>query len=211
MKSLLLIAGCLFALQVTVAEELAVAIDRGLFKVDIKHNGKPVTIMRNQDPDDTVDPRYAKTSRKCPPFCIQPIVVAEGVQTIGELELIDYISRAVTDDSILVIDSRTPGWVSKGTIPGSVNIPWTELNAAAGADPLQIAAVLEERFGALSLEGLWDFTHAKTLVLFCNGMWCGQSPTNIKTLLKFGYPAAKIKWYRGGLQDWEILGLTVVK
>ncbi|MCZ6664930.1 MAG: rhodanese-like domain-containing protein, partial [Gammaproteobacteria bacterium] len=171
MKSLLIIAGCLFALQVTVAEELAVAIDRGLSKVDVKHNGKPVTIMRNQDPDNTVDPRYAKTSRKCPPFCIQPIVVAEGVQTIGELELIDYISRAVTDDSILVIDSRTPGWVSKGTIPGSVNIPWTELNAAAGADPLQIAAVLEERFGALSLEGLWDFTHAKTLVLFCNGMW----------------------------------------
>ncbi len=211
MKNLLIIAGCLFALQITVAEELAVAIDRGLSKVEVKHNGKPVTIMRNQDPDNTVDPRYAKTSRKCPPFCIQPIVLAEGVQTIGELELIDYISRAATDDSILIIDSRTPGWVSKGTIPGSINIPWTELNPAAGADPLQIAEVLEERFGALSLEGLWDFSSAKTLVLFCNGMWCGQSPTNIKTLLKFGYPAAKIKWYRGGLQDWEILGLTVVK
>lgn len=211
MKNLLIIAGCLFALQITVAEELAVAIDRGLSKVEIKHDGKPVTIMRSQDLDNTVDPRYAKTSRKCPPFCIQPIVIGGGVQTLGELELIDYISRAVTDDSILIIDSRTPGWVSKGTIPGSINIPWTELNPAAGTDPLLIAEILEERFGAVSLEGLWDFTHAKTLVLFCNGMWCGQSPTNIKTLLKFGYPAAKIKWYRGGLQDWEILALTVVK
>lgn len=211
MKNLLIIAGCLFALQITVAEELAVAIDRGLSKVEIKHDGRPVTIMRSQDLDNTVDPRYAKTSRKCPPFCIQPIVIAGGVQTLGEIELIDYISRAVTDDSILIIDSRTPGWVSKGTIPGSINIPWTELNPAAGTDPLLIAEILEERFGAVSLEGLWDFTHAKTLVLFCNGMWCGQSPTNIKTLLKFGYPAAKIKWYRGGLQDWEILGLTVVK
>ena len=26
-----------------------------------------------------------------------------------------------------------------------------------------------------------------------------------------GYPAEKIKWYRGGMQDWEILGLATVK
>ena len=26
-------------------------------------------------------------------------------------------------DSILLIDSRTPDWVSKGTIPGAVNLP----------------------------------------------------------------------------------------
>ncbi|MED5532474.1 MAG: rhodanese-like domain-containing protein, partial [Pseudomonadota bacterium] len=48
-------------------------------------------------------------------------------------------------------------------------------------------------------------------VMFCNGMWCGQSPNNIKNLLKFGYPAHKIKWYRGGMQDWEILGLSTAK
>jgi hypothetical protein len=30
-------------------------------------------------------------------------------------------------------------------------------------------------------------------------------------LLGFGYPAHKIKWYRGGMQNWEILGLTTVK
>jgi hypothetical protein len=48
-------------------------------------------------------------------------------------------------------------------------------------------------------------------VMFCNGMWCGQSPNNIRNLLGFGYPAHKIKWYRGGMQTWEILGLTTVK
>jgi hypothetical protein len=42
-------------------------------------------------------------------------------------------------------------------------------------------------------------------------MWCGQSPNNIKNLLRFGYPSQKIKWYRGGMQDWEILGLTTAK
>jgi len=30
-------------------------------------------------------------------------------------------------------------------------------------------------------------------------------------LLKYGYPANKIKWYRGGMQNWEILGFNTVK
>ena len=116
---------------------------------------------------------------------------------------------AAGDDTIMVIDSRTPDWVDKGTIPGSVNIPWDKLNAAK-SDPFTIAEILENQLGARNQEGLWDFSGAKTLVMFCNGMWCGQSPTNIRTLLKFGYPANKLKWYRGGMQDWEILGLTTV-
>jgi rhodanese-related sulfurtransferase len=115
------------------------------------------------------------------------------------------------DETVLVVDSRTSDWAAKGTIPGAVNIPWINLNPAKGADPISIGEILEERFNAKNLEGLWDFGNAKTLVMFCNGMWCGQSPSNIKTLLKFGYPAHKIKWYRGGMQDWEILGLSTAK
>ena len=61
------------------------------------------------------------------------------------------------------------------------------------------------------MEGLWDYSQAKTLIMFCNGMWCGQSPNNIKNLLKFGYPSHKLKWYRGGMQNWENLGLTTAK
>jgi hypothetical protein len=33
----------------------------------------------------------------------------------------------------------------------------------------------------------------------------------MKTLLSFGYPAEKIKWFRGGMQTWQVLGLTTVK
>lgn len=189
-----------------------VRITAELRQVEIKHQGKPFVVERNQDPTHTVNPDYAKTSRPCPPFCIQPAILAPGVETIGELEMLDYLRRMASgDESILVIDSRTPDWVAKGTIPGTVNISWQQLNPEAGADPMSIAEILERRFGALNQEGLWDFSAAKTLVLFCNGPWCGQSPTNIRTLLKFGYPAHKIKWYRGGMQDWEILGLTVVR
>ena len=192
--------------------DIDVGISQDIDYVDVIHNGKPIRIQRNQSPTNTVNPDYAKTSRKCPPFCIQPNQLAEGVETIAELEMLEYLKRVSNgDDAILVIDSRTKDWVKKGTIPGSVNIPWTLLKPEAGADPFQIAEILESRFGAINIENLWDFSNAKTLVLFCNGMWCGQSPSNIKTLLRFGYPPQKLKWYRGGMQNWENLGLTVVK
>lgn len=189
-----------------------VGITPEIDKVAVKHNGESVDIMRNQDNEATVNPAFAKTSRPCPPFCIQPSSLAPGVETIGEVELIDYAKRmSEGDDSIILIDSRTPDWVGRGTIPGAVNIPWTSLNPAQGATPFDIAAIMNERFGVTESEGLFNFGDAKTAVMFCNGMWCGQSPNNIMNLLRFGYPAHKIKWYRGGMQDWEILGLTTVK
>lgn len=196
------------------ADELVtrVKISPTIESVAVTHQGRPMTIVRRQDPNSTVNPLYAKTARACPPFCIQPMSLAPGVETIGELELLEYLRQSNrADASVMVIDSRTVDWVKNGTIPGSVNIPWTTLSPSAGADPFEIADTLEQRFGAFTQEGLWNFSQAKTLVLFCNGMWCGQSPTNIATLLQFGYPAHKIKWYRGGMQDWEGLGLSVVR
>lgn len=178
--------------------------------LEVLHGGHPVTISRHPDRAHTIDPEYALTSRDCPPFCIQPMQIAPGVETLGELELLAWLKRASAGEDVLVIDSRTPDWVARGTIPGSVNIPWTELSSQHGADPFTIAEILERRFGASQLEGLWDFSRARTLVLFCNGPWCGQSPTNIRALLRYGYPADKLKWYRGGMQDWHALGLTVV-
>jgi len=199
-----LIAPCAYALDINITSELE--------SVEVMHEGKIITITRDQNINNTVNPKYAKTSRKCPPFCIQPTKLADGVETIGELEVLNYLTRMRKGDStVLVIDSRTPDWVKHGTIPGSINIPWKTLNPNAGADPFTVAELLEDRFGARTQEGLWDFTNAKTLVLFCNGMWCGQSPSNIKTLLRFGYPANKLKWYRGGMQNWENVGLTIVK
>ncbi len=174
-------------------------------------------IMRNQDNGATVNPAFAKTSRPCPPFCIQPMQLRPGVQTIGEQEIIHYAvmmskGEKMPDGSeIMLIDSRTPDWVAKGTIPGAVNMPWTTLSERKGADPLSIAEIMTTKFGAVEQNGLFYFDDAKTLVMFCNGMWCGQSPNNIKSLLKYGYPADKIKWYRGGMQNWENLGFNTVK
>jgi len=194
------------------AADLAVGITRSMDKFEGTLNGEPITIMREQNQSNTVAPAFSRTSRKCPPFCIQPSSLGNGVETIGEVELINYVKRMTEgDDSILLIDSRTPDWVAKGTIPGAINIPWTKLNPAKGADPISVVEILTDTFGARELEGLWDFSRAKTLVMFCNGAWCGQSPVNIRNLMRFGYPGHKIKWYRGGMQSWEILGLSTVK
>jgi rhodanese-related sulfurtransferase len=231
-KTILTASVSLFLLSASAssfAEGKPVGITPKLMSIDVTHNGKSVELKRNQDNAATVIPAFAKTSRACPPFCIQPIVLAPGVETLGEVEIIDYIAKMEAGDkSIIVIDSRTPDWVAKGTIPGAKNISWTQLTPKKGATTEGIMKVMMEDFNVQLAEGadsfavdeaivegdtskVFDYSNAKTLVLFCNGMWCGQSPASIMTLLKFGYPAEKIKWYRDGMQSWEILGLTTVK
>ncbi len=193
------------------AEELAVKITRDTAQVAVQHEGQPVTIRRNQDRSNTIHPKFARTSRKCPPFCIQPMHMPNGVETIGEIEMLDYLKRATDGDpNILLVDSRGPGWVTHGTIPGSINVNFKRLNLRS-ADEADIAQILEQQFGAKRTEKFWRFDRAKTLVLFCNGAWCGQSPTNIRGLMRIGYPPSKLKWYRGGMQSWESVGLTTAK
>ncbi len=197
---------------VATAESKPVGITPEIMAVAVTINGATVEFKRNQDNDATVNPAFAKTSRPCPPFCIQPSNLATGVETIGEVELMTYAKDMNEGNGdIIVIDSRTPDWVERGTIPTAMNVPWTNLNPAKGATPLEIAEILESTFNVTESEGLFDFSNCRTAVMFCNGMWCGQSPNNIKNLLRLGYPAHKIKWYRGGMQDWEILGLTTIQ
>jgi rhodanese-related sulfurtransferase len=192
-------------------EDLRVKIDESVAYVETLHEGQKVLVMRHQDPGHLLESPYVKTSRDCPPFCVQPMTLAPGVETIGELELVHYLRRiGQGDEGVLVIDSRTREWVANGTIPGSVNIPYTRLDPAHAA-PRDLAELLELELGAIRVGELWSFGAAKTLILFCNGAWCGQSSTNIKALLDLGYPPHKLKWYRGGMQSWEQLGFTTVK
>lgn len=192
------------------AEAPEVGITAGIAVVEVIHEGRPIRIQRIQDTENMVDFQFALTSRPCPPFCIQPMRLAPGVDTIGELELLDYLVQAGRDDTApLVIDSREPWWLENGMIPGAVNIPWQQLHPT-GATPRSMAELLEFRFGAARQEELWDFSNARTLIFYCNGPWCGQSPTSIRALLNLGYPPTRLKWYRGGMQSWSNLGLTTV-
>ncbi|MGG7643604.1 rhodanese-like domain-containing protein [Rhodovulum sp. YNF3179] len=171
--------------------EVKIAKDRPTVTVDT--GGGEVTIQRIQDTDHEITGEFARTSRPCPPFCIQPMTPAEGVTTIGELELLDMLE----DPEAIVIDSRTTDWYVDGTIPGAINIPYTRIN-----DELA-------RLGCeIDFDG-WICDEARRVALFCNGLWCGQSPTAIRNMIEAGYPADRIFYYRGGMQSWRVLGLSV--
>jgi rhodanese-related sulfurtransferase len=210
MRDVLLLVVVSLAWASAPAADNSVGITHAIKAVDVMHNGKEVRVERNPDTDNMLDPDYSLTSRPCPPFCIQPMILAPGVDTIGELEMLEYLKKVGKDAGIMVIDSRDGDWpLRSGVIPGAVLLPWQELHPGH-TDPEKIAETMMFRFGATRLGSLWNFENAKTLVLYCNGPWCGQSPTNIKQLLSLGYPAHKLKWYRGGMQDWKVLGLTTV-
>lgn len=200
----------IFTSATLLAKDVNITAD--IKSVDVTHDKKTVTIMRNQNVDNTINETYAKTSRHCPPFCVQPMTVAPGVETIGELELLDYLkAMSAGDDSIVLVDSRTKDSFEKSTIPGAINVPWTLINIDSGANPIAITDILINTYNVSTHDDLLDFSTAKTAILFCNGMWCPQSPNNIRSLIQFGYPANNIKWYRGGMQAWETLGLTTIK
>lgn len=185
----------LFGIQSASAAELDVKLNAKTPSVTVQTPDGPVEIMRNQDTEATIHPTYAKTSRKCPPFCIQPMEVAPGVTTVGEMELLAFAEKGGK-----LIDGRTIEWHLEGTIPGAINMPYTEM-----------ASRLDEIGCEKKADGTWDCANAEDVLLFCNGPWCGQSPMAIKAMLREGYPPEKIMYYRGGMQVWHSLGLTVVE
>ena len=191
----------------TKSEDIKVKISTDLAYIDVKHNGEDVRIERIQDTSNRLSNGFAKTSRPCPPFCVRPISLGNGVQTVGEKELLKFLSTKVKAGQGILVDARMPEWVEKGTIPGAVNIPFTILTG--GIDSAHTKRIIK-LLGAVEKDGKWSFDNARELILFCNGLWCGQSPRAIKSLVKIGYPSEKLFWYRGGMQAWQLLGLSTV-
>lgn len=184
-----------------------VYITKGLLQVEVVDpiSGKNRVIKRNQDRGANIEKTYARTSRgKIHPM--NPFK-PHKVETIGELEVIDYIKKLSDgDDTIRVIDTRKKSWYEvNGHIPLSINIPakWFKNEELA-------LELMEDEFGVQVGQRLVDYSYAKTLVMYCNGPWCGKTPSAIKLLLSYGYPAEKLKYYRGGMQSWKGLGLTVI-
>ncbi len=109
---------------------------------------------------------------------IQPMEPAPGVRAVGEKELMDLVAGGAP-----LVDGRTSDFYEEATLPGARSIPFTE------------AVTRREE-----LEG------SEQVVFFCNGPQCPQSPTAIRELVDAGFPAEKIRYYRGGMHDWVTLG-----
>lgn len=173
------------------AQSVNITPDQAAFTVQTDVG--PIEISRIQDTAHAVTGEWALTSRPCPNFCIQPMSPAEGVSTVGELEVL----AALQDPEAIVVDSRVLSDYRGGTIPGAVHIPYTET---------------VDRLDELGCEVDFDgfvCDAARPVLLFCNGPWCGQSPTAIRRMIEAGFPADKISYYRGGMQVWRMLGLSV--
>ena len=177
-KLILLTASLLLPLQILIAEEKPakkkIRISYNMVSVDVKHDGKDVKLMRNQDKKNLIVEFYRKTGRGT-------IQAMYPFDTLGEREVISYIkAMSDGDDSIIVIDYRTPDWVKlTGMIPSAMNIPFTKFKTAEST-----LEVMEEQLEVLTGD-VFDFRNAKTL----DRNWCAQSPTAIKRLLQMGYPA----------------------
>lgn len=126
---------------------------------------------------------------------LQEMIPVPGVHPVAEIEIIS----ALGDPQALVVDMRDPTDRVKGTIPGSLGIPYTEVVNRLG------------ELGCSKTSGGWDCAQAKRVYAFCNGPVCPQSPIAIKAMTREGFPADKIYYYRGGMLDWDALGFPSVK
>jgi rhodanese-related sulfurtransferase len=202
-NSLLLLA-CSFSLS----HALKVNITEDIPFVDVDVNGENVRIQRIQDTNHKLKNSYTKTSRPTPPFNIQPFEPIKGVETVTELDVIEFIKNEVSENEGLLVDARMPKWYQNGTIPGALNIPFSILY---GGENNKYIEQIFEVCGVELDDGKFDFSDAQTLLIFDNGPWCQQGVAAMKELIKLGYPKDKILYYRGGMQFWQILGLTVMR
>jgi len=209
-KSLLvasaLLASCFTSALASEGSSKFVPISKGVKSIEMNLNGEKFTLMRNQSKTSKISSLYETTFRGTP----QPIKLTKDVETVGEIEFIEFMKKAQNDETIAIVDSRKPGWYAKLRIPGAINVPFTAFNSKDGA-----IEAMEDDLGVVEKEdGTLDFSKAKTVVAYCNGYWCGQTPGMVKnakySLLNMGYPAEKIKYYRGGMQAWTSLGFTVI-
>ena len=138
---------------------------------------------RSGGPDVMRVPEYAADGRVVVDATwgtIQPLEVAPGVRTVGELEVIDHLRSGG-----LVVDTRGAESRALATIPGAAGIAHDEI----------VGRVAELGTGPV--------------VLFCNGPQCPATPTAIRALLAAGVPPERLRYYRGGIHDWMTLGLPV--
>ena len=126
---------------------------------------------------------------------LQPLVPEPGIVPVTEIEVLN----AINDEDFILVDMRTQEWFLDATIPGSVNIPYTEV------------AMRMDELGCSKGDDGWDCANAMKVLGFCNGPVCPQSPTAMRAMIRDGFPAEKIYYYRGGMLDWDALGLATVE
>ena len=209
MKKLLILSfltGFIFA-QAPKSDDYLVGITTKLSHIITNDSGQKIKIERIQDVENVLTDDFTKTSRQCPPFCIQPTKVDKRVANIGELELLSFINTKISSHKGILIDTRLKSWFELETIPSSINLPFSVVE---DANKKKIGMIFRILGMKIKSDNSWDFSNAKELAIFDNGAWCAQASHFVPNMLKHGYPADKILYYRAGLQGWKLVGLTTL-
>jgi rhodanese-related sulfurtransferase len=230
----------IFLNSILFAESILGELQKNGLTITDEHN-KQILIHRELSPICTTKMIKPKAlfsdnfaGRRVPDICkktfvtkigvLQPMSIGKDIKTVGELEVLLHIKNAQENpNDYILLDARTKRWFKQMKIPTAVSFPFSKINYVEDTDeddfdtPKEYETYQKQLKKLLSLlnivetdEGL-DFTKAKTVMVYCNGSWCSQSPNAIFRLINMGYPKEKVLWYRGGLQDWLIYDYTVTK
>ena len=148
--------------------------------------------------------KFAAIEPSCDPFCIAAPVIAAGIETLVEADVIEFLVSAVGKNRGLLVDGRMPAERAMGYIPGSVNLPFETVEPSN-----EFREEILKALGARAFEGVFNFANAQNLVVYDNGPTQNDAGVLISHLLEAGYPPQKIRYYRGGMQVWSVLGLTI--
>ena len=145
--------------------------------------------------EDAIEISRVMTSCGKNPGFFQPFVPVKGVTPVTEADML----RALNDKNIVVVDMRMSEQYLKETIPTAMNIPYLEMELRL------------DELGCKKEGKKWNCEKAVKVYGFCNGPVCAQSPIAMKAMVRNGFPADKIYYYRGGMLNWAALGLTTVE
>ncbi len=168
-------------------------ITERLNSISIVHENQTIVIKRT--------PRNQKHT--CPPFCIQPMNI-NGIKTVGELEVLDFIKELNGKEAKLFIDVRESREYNINTIPGAINIPYSMLKPNSKYQK-EILTLL----GGKKRRKKWIFKSTPTLLIFGASNENNKASKVIKMLLKLSYPNKRIYYYRAGIKGWKDLGLSL--
>ena len=173
-------------------------------KASFVFNGEQIKISRDTETAPQHAAAFAGISNTCGAPCIVPMEVAGGVPTFGETEVLSFLVNEVANSTGLLVDARMPNDRAKGFIPGSVNLPFATLDAGT-----TFTTDIFTALGARAQDGAFDFTNAQSLLVYDTGPSSDDAGRLVSNLLAAGYPAEKIKYYRGGMQVWAVLGFSI--
>ena len=95
---------------------------------------------------------------------IFPMKLHKEVETYGELEVMGFIKKMQHDPSMLFIDTRDEEWYGYRTIPGAENIHYLYITMPKVFEEEYKASI--KKLGIVQKDNRFDFSHAKTLLLF---------------------------------------------